>query len=102
MTTPREVYNDLIRAHQKASAASKEWNDLNDAIKEREQTYCDNVGLGPITRGDRLSDIKDKAKTLKDVYNKYSFWKGEVERHSAMLVGYAAFNQIEDRASSIK
>jgi len=93
MTTPHDVYRDLIKAYNKASAASDEWNQLSDAIKQRERIYAENVGLDKVTLGDRITDVKDKARTLKDVFSKYSFWKGEVERHSAMLAGVLAYEQ---------
>ena len=102
MSNPRVVYNEMVNAWNKANEASKRWNVLNDQITRREEIYCHNVGLDKLTLGDRLSDVKDKAKTLKDTFSAYSFWKGEVERHSAMLAGIAAFNQIEDRSASIE
>jgi hypothetical protein len=93
MTTPNDVYKSLIIAYNKASKASDEWNELNDAIKEREKAYAEGLGLSTVDMLDRLADTKDKAKVLKDIYNKYTFWKGEVERHSAMLSGVVAYEQ---------
>lgn len=95
MSSKREVYNEMMKAYAKASQASAEWNELNQLIIERERTYCENVGINPVIMGDRITDVKDKARQLKDLFSKYSFWKGEVERHSALLSGIAAYEEMQ-------
>ena len=99
--TPKEVYMELIKSYNKATEMSLKWNELNKEIIERERIYSNNLGLSVTTFFDRVTDVKEKSKELSNLYNSYSFWKGEVERHSSMLTGVLAFEEYQDRSSSI-
>lgn len=87
----------MWRASEKATKASKEYNELVDQLKlsEQESWAIEMHGEGV---ANLRADMKtDSYRPLKSAYARYVFWKGEVERMSALLVGENAYDAIYNR-----
>lgn len=95
---PKDIYSRMVEAYNKASEKSQEYNDLEAEIAKVERETGDVRGLSNGIVKQRIDERKAKDEGLKAAYNGYSFWKGEVERNSALLQGHLAYMQIRIEA----
>jgi hypothetical protein len=92
-----DIRDRMWKASNKADKASNEYNELVNQLEESErqswaaQFYDDNV-LG--LRADMKSDT---FRPLKSAYARYTFWSGQVQRFSALLVSEEAYSKIYER-----
>lgn len=89
----------MWEASDKAEAASKEYNKLVSELEEAEQQSWAAEIYGKDVIDLRSSMKSDTYRPLKSAYNRYQFWKGEVERLSSLLVGEEAYHHIYTRNS---
>lgn len=89
-SSDREALNlrwgKLRTAAQRAEAASAAWNKLNDELMAK----WHKEGLDDLA----ISRVKAANLALTDAYGLYSFFKGEVERHSADIVAELAYRTL--------
>ncbi len=84
----------MWRASQKAEAASKEYNQLVDDLNaaEAEGWAAELFDKSVLSL---RSDIRsDTYRPLKSAYNRYTFWKGEVDRYSNLLLAEQAYSEL--------
>lgn len=102
MKTMYSIRHRMWKAHYKADKASQEYNDLVEQLSEAERISWAS-GLYDKEVIDLRSSLKSETfRPLKSAYNHYIFWKGELERLSALLVGENAFEAIHRRGFAIE
>jgi len=87
-------------ASEKSEAASNEYNSLVGALQDAERNSWAAYIFDKDVVELRSSLKADTYRPLKSAYNSYTFWKGEVERLSALIVGETAYGSLyfrEDR-----
>lgn len=102
MNTLRQLYDDMLFFNAKAEDLSDKYNKRVTAITRMETRRANRVGIISQTILDsRIKSIKDTDQKLSDIARAQVFFKGEVERVSALLNGILAYRKLLGISSSM-
>lgn len=86
-----DVYQDMLSANRKAEEGLAKYNARIDEITKEETEKSKRNGLPEIFTAERVKSKKDSDEEARTYFSAYSFWKGELERYSALLQGICAY-----------
>lgn len=89
-----ELFEEMTEANRKAKEASLQYNRLVEEIEISEQKSGERRGM---TRSIIQQNIRTRTDTdfeLKSLYNRYTFWAGEVQRISALFKAIESYKSL--------
>lgn len=95
MSTVDELYQGVIEAANKASAASRDYVQRESELEALIEQVCDQKGFRPKTTQYRVieDDYKDNDKLLQKALGRWYFWQREQLRRSDLLRTHIAYCQ---------